>query len=442
MKLPLRAPSIQEMLKEEGARLNASRILKHRYNPLIGSEYAHWDKIFHMIPPDGLNVHEWWFGIKRARQSILVEVPLYDASGQPFSYAMVDPIFESLHKIDLGAGGRIEVPGPIIHPSTRDRYYVNSLIEEAITSSQIEGAGTTRQVAKEMIRSNRPPQDRGERMILNNYQTMRRMGEIRDHPLTPELVMDIHRLVTQGTLEQPSAAGRFRQDSEEIVVGDLEGNVLHKPPCASELPDRLEALCRFANGGEPKNFVHPVVRSMILHFWLAYDHPFVDGNGRTARALFYWSMLHHGFWLFEFISISTIIRKAKRQYLHAFLQTETDDNDLTYFLIYHLRIIESAIDALQAYLKRQADRTRFITAQMKGFSPLNHRQKALVAHALRHPGVEYTIQSHQRSHDVAYQTARTDLLALVQVGLFVQAKIGKSFVFSAVPELEERLGAT
>src|SRR5205814_10028127 len=52
---------------------------------------------------------------------------------------------------------------------------------------------------------------------------------------------------------------------------------------------------------------HPMVRSMILHFWLAYDHPFVDGNGRTARALFYWSMLRNGYWMFEYITISKII---------------------------------------------------------------------------------------------------------------------------------------
>ena len=60
-------------------------------------------------------------------------------------------------------------------------------------------------------------------------------------------------------------------------------------------------------------FIHPMIRSIILHFWLAYDHPFVDGNGRTARALFYWSMLRHGYWLFEFISISQIILKGPDQ---------------------------------------------------------------------------------------------------------------------------------
>ncbi len=438
LKIPLRAPSIQEVLREING-LTIPPIMVRVRNPLVGNEYVHWDKLFRLAPPEGLTSREWWLGIKWARQSVAAEIPLRDRKGQPFVFTMVDPVFENLHKIDLGAGGRIEMPDPITNPSTRDRYYVNSLIEEAITSSQLEGAGTTRQVAKEMLRINRPPRDRGERMIMNNFLTMRRIGELKDERLTPELVMEIHRLVTEGTLNDPSAAARFRWDDEDVVVGNMEGNVLHQPPAASELPVRLEAMCRFANGEEPDRFVHPAVRSILLHFWLAYDHPFVDGNGRTARGLFYWSMLHHGFWLFEFISISTVIHKAKGQYLQAFLQTETDGNDLTYFLIYHLRVIESAIKALNAYLERKAARLQAIAAQMKGFSVLNHRQKALVAHALRQPGHEYTIESHGRSHQVVYQTARTDLLGLVDLGLLEQTKAGKSYRFFAVPNLEDIL---
>jgi Fic family protein len=144
-------------------------------------------------------------------------------------------------------------------------------------------------------------------MILNNFLTMQRIRELRKQPLTPQLVLDLHRLVTEGTLDDPADAGRLRPAGKEVVVDDLYGTVLHVPPPAEELPQRLEALCLFANGKTPQVFIHPVLRAITLHFWLAYDHPFCDGNGRTARALFYWAMLHQGYWLFEFISISSVI---------------------------------------------------------------------------------------------------------------------------------------
>ena len=192
----------------------------------------------------------------------------------------------------------------------RYRYLLSSLMEEAITSSQMEGAATTRDVAKSMIRRRRPPRDRSERMILNNFLTMQRIRELREQPLTSELVLELHRLVSKDTLDDPDClhgkefAGRLRPPGKEVVVDDVYGAVFHVPPAAEELPGRLEELCRFANGETPKVFIHPVVRAIALHFWLAYDHPCCDGNGRTARALFYWAMLHQGYWLFKFISIS------------------------------------------------------------------------------------------------------------------------------------------
>ena len=183
-----------------------------------------------------------------------------------------------------------------------------------------------------MIRTGRPPSDVSEHMILNNYLTMQEILRLKSSPLSADMVFEIHKRVTANTLEDPSAAGRFRRPDEQRVVGDHFGVVYQDPPPASQLPDRLQAMCDFGNGKTPEFFVHPALRAIILHFWLAYDHPFVDGNGRTARALFYWGMLNAGYWLFELISISNILRKAPIKYGRSFLYSETDDNDVTYFL--------------------------------------------------------------------------------------------------------------
>ena len=204
-----------------------------------------------------------------------------------------------------------------------------------------------------MIRENRQPRNRGERMILNNFLTMQHVGELRDQPLSQDLIFEIHRRVTQNTLDDPTAAGRRRMHDEYRVVADDSGEVFHRPPPERQLRDRMTAMCEFANGRTPEGFIHPVIRSIVLHFWLAYDHPFVDGNGRTARCVFYWSMLRHRYWLFEYVSISRIILRGPAQYGRAFLHTETDDNDLTYFIIYHLEVINKAIAELFDYVENR-----------------------------------------------------------------------------------------
>ena len=251
--------------------------------------------------------------------------------------------------------------------------------------------------------------------------------------------------MTHGTLDDDTAAGRLRLPGEPIhVVDQRDGTVLHTPPPASELSSRLKAMCEFANadGGAGKRFLHPVLRSIILHFWLAYEHPFVDGNGRTARALFYWSMLRHGYWLIEFLTISHIIRSAPARYSRAFLFTETDDNDLTYFIRYHLEVLDRALQALHDYIARKSAQQRHLESVVRGLTGLNHRQRALLGHALRHPNHHYTIMAHRTSHGVVYQTARSDLLELVAIGLLDARKVKNRWYFNPVAELGRRLSGT
>lgn len=405
----------------------------------VSEGYLHWDHLRHLPPPSGLTSEEWWLAVKLQRMGSLKPIPLLDKGQRPFRYCVPDIVQKALHEIDVGAGRSIGVPEPIINPQTRDRYLVRSLIEEAITSSQLEGAVTTREVAKEMIRTGRSPRDPSEQMILNNFLTMQRIGASKEEVLSNDQVFAIHRWITEKTLDDPSAAGRFRRPDEGRVVGDDFGEVYHEPPRAEELPARLQAMCDFANGKTPPFFVHPVIRAIILHFWLAYDHPFVDGNGRTARALFYWAMRRSGYWLFEFISISSILRKAPMQYGRSFLYTETDDNDLTYFLVAQTHVIRRAIDELHGYIDRKTAEVHELESHLRALHLFNHRQSDLIRHALKHPRQEYTIASHRKSHNVVYQTARTDLLDLSSRQVLEQKKLGKKIVFVVPRDLAERL---
>lgn len=227
-----------------------------------------------------------------------------------------------------------------------------------------------------------------------------------------------------------------------VVLSRGDGRVLHEPPPAEQLPQRLQAMCDFANGvDDGDRFIHPVVRSILLHFWLAYDHPFVDGNGRTARALFYWSRRAHRYWLVEYLSISRILRAAPSQYSRSFLYSESDDGDTTYFLLYQLEVIERAIDELHAYLRRKARDIRELEQRIGDAPDLNHRQLALLRDALRHPDREYLIAAHAAYHRVTHETARVDLAALVERGLLRRIGSGKPHRYVPVPGLERKLRA-
>jgi len=133
------------------------------------------------------------------------------------------------------------------------------------------------------------------------------------------------------------------------------------------------------------------------------------------------------------------LRKAPIRYARAFLYTESDDNDLTYFLLYQVDVLRRALRDLHSYIEATAARAQTLERTLQGLTLFNHRQRTLLSHALRHPQSRYTIEGHRLSHSTAYQTARTDLLLLEQRGLMRGQKVGKTWFFTPQPDLEKCL---
>lgn len=386
------------------------------------SRYMHWDQLSRRTPPVGLSIEEWWFAIKMQRTAQRRSLPIFDKAGAPFGVTLSDEVLRLSEEIARRAGGVIGGAKNELNVSSADLYLVRSLVEESIRSSQLEGASTTRRVAVEMIDSGRKPKDHSEMMILGNYLAMSRAKAAASEDLTPELVLELHRTLTEGTLEDPAREGKLQAPDDTRVVVMAGGVCVHVPPVAEELPSRLEALCRFANGTVSDTpYLPPVVRAIITHFMFGYDHYFEDGNGRTARASFYWSMLHNGYWLAEFAAISTILRGAPGKYGDAYEYSEDDDGDLTYFVLHQLRVFERALDELDAFIERQRAENLRVREALKGASDvLNFRQARLLETLSQGELGSVAARALSRDYRVTEQTARSDLKHLEQLGLLAR----------------------
>ena len=451
MRQPDEPPPIQNLIRgrdpDQMLRLVASGVGK-----LPRNRYLHWSQLKHRSPPQGLGVEiaaeDWWLTTKLARASASQTLPLLNARGKPFVFTDSGYLYRMLQEVDRRAGANVALPQNAERPDSRDPHLKSSLLEEAITSSQLEGASTTRLVAKDLLRTGRKPQDTSERMILNNHRAMAFVRELAEADLSMAALLDLQRILTEGTLADATAAGRLRRPDEDVaVVDERDGSITYRPPDAAQLPERLERLLAFANEAHTRpqsadaSYLHPVLKAILLHFMIGYEHPFVDGNGRTARALFYWAMARAGYWLAEHLSISSIIRMAPAQYVRAYLFSEQDDNDATYFLDYNLRVILRAIDALHSYLAHKAtehrDMAQLLHRTAHG-NTLNHRQVAALRSLSKRPERRYTIAEHQRTNQVTYQTARTDLLKLVELGLLRMERTrqqGRAFHFRLAADI-------
>jgi Fic family protein len=407
--------------------------------------YLHWDRLKWRVPRE--DAKDIWQTVKFKRTLQMKYVNLLDDKGSIFSYCTPHSMEAKLHQVANVAGGSVaSIANNIAPDSIQRKFLVSSLImEEAITSSQLEGAATTREVAKKMLEEGRNPIDDDERMILNNFFLLKHAERTRDRELTVDLILEFHIIATRGSNENSVVPGEFRLDND-IFVEDDRGEIAHQPPSFELIPDRLTRLCSFANkdhsGVSGNDFIAPVIKAIILHFMLGYEHPFRDGNGRTARALFYWYMLKNEYDLFKYVSISKLLKEDPKGYGLSYMYTEKDQNDLTYFIDYQLGIVLSAFDDLQQYLKDKTDEFYQVMdtleeSQFKNI--LNFIQKDIIKKGTKEPGRLFTVKEISSSYEISENTARSHLNALVEFNLLLKTKDGRKILYFSPSNLYERL---
>lgn len=386
----------------------------------INDKYEYWDTVKYKPLPNGCSSsRELWLRTKASR----VLTTVYPWQKYGLLFGLTNKMQRLCHEFDLNFGGTWE--GRSMIPSeSRERYLVSSLMEEAIYSSMMEGAATTRKVAKEMLRRKITPKDKSQQMIHNNYQTIQFIVENKYNMLTPELVMHIHRLMTEKTLVNPDDAGRLRTNDNVVVENGITHEVVHVPPPYQVLPFFINDLCDYFNETDAKVFIHPIIRGIIVHYMVAYMHPFVDGNGRTARALFYWYMLKEKYWLTEYMSISRVIANSKKSYEKAFQYVAADDNDLGYFITYNLRVLEQAFKQLQDYIKRKQEE-RVAANIFLQIGDINERQAQILKMFMDNPKEVITVRSLQDKFMISPTTAKTDIIGLLQKGLLTEIAFNK-----------------
>lgn len=389
--------------------------------------YPYWEKWKYRAQEWGYDPKKLWFVIKAKRGASKI-ISFRGLVGFKMHLNSPSIMQEQLHELDLNLGGSLHT-SDLIPAEEKQRYLVSSLMEEAIASSQLEGAATTRKLAKEMLESNRKPRDLSEQMIVNNYAVMQWIVQNKNAVMTPALILQIHHIITNKTFADSAEEGAFRKDDDVRIVDVETGAVVHTPPTYLELENLMAEFCVFANDGRKEDFfLHPISKAITLHFLIGYIHPFADGNGRTARALFYWYLIKKGYWLIEYMSVSRVILGSKAQYARAYQHTELDGNDLTYFVLYNLKAILTSLEELKKYIARK-NKEKKDTLTLLRHTDYNERQVAILQEILTGDKQVFTVSEVEKRFEVSNQTARNDLNQLAEKGILEAKKTGKKIQF-------------
>jgi len=209
-----------------------------------------------------------------------------------------------------------------------------------------------------------------------------------------------------------------------MVMNQITGEIVHIPPSFDELGELMKEFCDFFNSNPKDDFIHPIVKASIIHFLIGYIHPFVDGNGRTARALFYWYLLKNGYWLTEYLSISRVILKTKTQYEKAYIYTEIDDMDVTYFIHYQVKVLTQAFEDLKNYIAKKKKEESKLSKYLK-IENINERQAQILYWVEEDNDRFFTVKEIENIFQITNQTARIDIESLVEKGFLKKVSINK-----------------
>lgn len=402
-------------------------------------EYLPWESLkYKKWLPEGFSAEEFWQLVKAIRSNELKKTPLVDEAGQPFLWCRLDRYDEFLHQLDMAMGG-LHSRADHLGAKKQNRYYVDGLIEEAIASSQLEGAHTTRREALKIILESRDPADKHQRMIVNNHQAMQKIKhQWKDEALSVSLILDMHRLLTRDAIDN-GHAGVFRKDEDGIIVqGQDNDEIAFIPPKMGCVARELKRFIDFANDDLGEAFIHPVIKAIMLHFYFAWLHPFCDGNGRMARCIFYWYLLRKGYAAFAYIPLSMRIKESPKQYGRAYLYSEQDDNDLTYFIDYNIRQLQLAKKDYEAYLVgrgEQEEEEKKI--EIGGDYKFNGRQQQLIRHYMKDAQARTNVSSYSKVNQVTPVTAGRDLKYLEENGLVRSEKRGRNVFYYATDKLRQ-----
>ena len=381
--------------------------------------YLSRQEIIHRLPVS-ISIQKFWPELEKERRKRSQKLPLLAQDGKPFWFVLTGGIEKQCDAIAELARRDIAFTGPEF-----DALFQDAVVDEAVYSSVIEGAFTSREQAVDFIRQNKQPRNKSEQMVKNNYDALTYVLEHLEDEISEETILQIANIVTRSAAEVQVTGYR---DGAVYVTG-REG-VVYTPPQADAVPEMMRSLVTFIQKSE----LHPLLKACIAHFYFVYIHPFGDGNGRTARALSYMMLLQSGYDFFRYFSISGIVAEERGKYYRSMRNVEDSDGDMTYFIDAYSGMLARTVEQMENHLKYHVIAGQKLK-ELEQNSTLNERQLKGAKWLLESSGSNVTVEIWRKKYKVVTETARRDLLALCDAGLLVRELDGRKAVFRVLREL-------
>ena len=393
----------------------------------VENNYLSKEKLIYKGISSRENFNEYWNDIQSRRKDQAKVLPLLDKEKAPLWYNVTEETLNNIYEIEELGRDRIE---DIIPDEVKSDMFIESLIDEAFSSSWIEGAYSTRKRAHEMIKNELSPKNKSEKMILNNYEGLLFTLENIENELNEEYLVNLWKILTKETLEEDEITSGYRDDQVYIHKGS---EIVNEGPESKDVAKMMSSLYEYIDQYDIES---PIVKACVAHYYFVYVHPFIDGNGRTARALMNLFLIKSGYEFFKYFSISKILTEKRKQYYTAIENCEANDGDLTYFIDFYTKLLLDTMKSIRktylGHFGKQVVMDLFYDLDII----LNERQEKIVTTLFKSDKKFIDTKEYTKKYKVVQETARKDLQELVDLGVLKKIKRGKKYIFK-LEELQE-----
>jgi Fic family protein len=286
-----------------------------------------------------------------------------------------------------------------------------TLILESHHSTHIEGTALNLEQAKDILEGKKVKgvSRDDEKELLNYKKAMDFISKYlgKNDPITEGVIRELHKITVNAVRGGQAEPGSYRK-IQNYVVNSRTKEVIYTPPAPLEIPHLMREFLDWINDNMEE--VSPVLTSAIVQFQFVHIHPFIDGNGRTARLLSTLILYKTGYDFKRLFTISEYYDKDRPAYYNAIQSVRKNKMDMTVWLEYFVGGLHSQMTKIQQRGEQLIQQDNILQKIKK--IGLNTRQEKAVKHLLRNGAI--SVSEYQLVASCVRRTAQRDLEELVE----------------------------
>ena len=400
---------------------------------LVDEHPLPWAEFESLEVPTAITREQTWDILNALRRQTAVELPFRDGKGRCGWYYPTRSIVADLDDIDKRCH-----EGSWLDLATRSRnttyFLVEAHVDEAIATLQEDGLTIGYEKAREVLLAERDPESSEEQLLLNWHRAAWYLEELVDTPCTPDVILEMYERISYGVEGQTTRSSR-------------QGSRLWKRK-QLDCPAALSLAAKLVEESNVAYAEHPLLLALGVRHLFMSVLPLPAWNGLVCSLMMKLVFRKTRRPVLAFVPIV----KASREWEDGAIRPPVvmasvedaevlidDEVDYTIYINVMTRLVRRKLDEVEIELTRMLKRDEAFVHALRNDLDLNHRQRAVLQVALSNPEAVFRIESHQKTHRVAYATARADLYELVDLGFLGRVRVRRAFEFPVTPGLRQLL---